>query len=459
MDNSRAILAESTLIGCLISANHTFDRIADIVSETDFALAAHRSIFAAIAGLAAKDNPYDAVSVADALGAQGALDGVGGVPVLYDIADRFTTAANIKHYARLVREQSVLRQVAVIGDDIAEDARTAEDESAEILGRAQRRIEDIAEQAQRGAGAMDMRSVMRAALSDLEERAQHKGELIGVPSGYADFDRMTSGLCPSDLVILAARPSMGKTALALNIAEHAAVDRGLPTVFFSLEMSSESIGQRLVASRARVDMARLRAAELEEYEWARVTAATGVLSRGKLLIDDAPSLTTTDIAARSRRIARAHGGLSLIVVDYLQLISTKGRVENRNVEVMKISQELKALAKAMKAPVIALSQLSRGVEQRTNKRPMMSDLRDSGGIEQDADLVLLLYRDEYYNSESPDAGTAELIIAKHRNGPTGTVRLAFSGAICRFDALSQDWAPQRREQGKKAKSRSADYDY
>lgn len=456
MDNQRAARAESALLGCLICANHSWDDIADLVSEVDFTSAANRTVFANIAALAANDEPFDVVTLADRMDANGSLVSIDGLPTLSLLMEGFTTAANVKSYAGIIREQSVLRQVARVADEAATSAREAHDGASEILEAAQRRFGEIAEQAQRGAGAIGMQAMIATAIANLEERYSRKGAIAGVSTGYPDLDKMTSGLCAGDMVIIAGRPSMGKTAFALNIAENVAIDQGKPVAFFSLEMSAESLGQRMIASRARVDLVKLRTADLDDAEWARVTAATGSMRKAPLLVDDAAALTMIDIAARARRMSRTAGGLSLIVVDYLQLINSKGKTENRNVEIMKVSQDLKALAKTLRVPVVALSQLSRGVESRPSKRPMMSDLRDSGGIEQDADLVMLMYRDDYYNSDSPEAGTAEIIIAKHRNGPTGSVRAAFNGACCRFDPLAHGWEPRQSEK-KQRRPKSMEY--
>lgn len=455
MDNERAILAESTLIGCLISAPNTWDRIADMLTEVDFVLSSHRAIFSAIAGLAAKNDPYDAVSLADALSAKGALEEIGGVSVLYDIADRFTTAANIRHYAKLIRDQSVLRQVATIADEVAEVARSGEEGADDVLGVAQHRLGEISDQAQRG-GPEQLRTVLGRVVVQIDERFNSDAEMMGVATGLADFDRMTSGLCEQDLCILAARPSMGKTALALGIADHVATKSRKPVLFFSLEMSQDAIGTRLLAMRARIDMMRLRTGKLLDEEWPRLTTATAAMADAPLYIDDSAWLSTTDMTARARRLAR-NADLSLVIVDYLQLIRGSAKAENRNIEVMRISQDLKNLAKSLKVPVLALSQLNRGVEQRPNKRPMMSDLRDSGGIEQDADLIMMLYRDEVYHKDSPFKGTAELIIAKQRNGPVGTCRLAFDGPSTRFGDLARGWQEPQPEPQKARPRRAVEY--
>lgn len=461
MDNQRAMRAQSALLGCLLASNAEWDGIADLVSAVDFVGAAYRTIFAAIADQAARYEPFDLVSLAERLERDGTLNDIGGVPAISALTDHVNAPGNAPHYARIVREQSVLRQLTHVCDTLSRTARDAEQEAHVILESAQRQIGEIAEQAQRGQGARTMAQLLPDLIQYLDDASQRGGGLVGLATGYERLDALTSGLQSQDLIILAARPSMGKTTLALNIAEHVSMQPDAkPAAFFSLEMSARALGLRSMASQARVDFGRLRNGNLDEAEWGRVTAGSMRLNAARLHLDDAPALTVADIAARCRKIARAHGGLSLVVVDYLQLIASRGKVENRNIEVMKISQELKALAKSLDVPLLALSQLNRGLEQRTNKRPVMSDLRDSGGIEQDADLIVFLYRDEVYNEQSSMRGIAEAIIAKQRNGATGTVNLAFNGTICRFDNLSRDWRPPEPEQSKaRANGRKTDYEY
>lgn len=459
MDNQRAQRAQATLLGCLLLSNDTWDGVADLVSAVDFVGNGHRLIFAAIADQAARYEPFDLITLADRLERDGHLEAIGGVPSLALLTETVTAPGNAPHYARLVREQSVLRQLASTCDTFASAARAGEQEAHVILETAQRSVGEIAEQAQRGQGTRSMAQLLPDVLEYLEEACRRGGDLVGLGTGYEQFDTLTSGLQAQDLIILAARPSMGKTTWALNIAEHVAMQPDAkPVAFFSLEMSARSLGLRSLASQARVDFGRLRNGNLADDEWMRVTAASVRLKAARLHIDDAPALTVADIAARCRKLARAHGGLSLVVVDYLQLIASRGRAENRNIEVMKISQDLKALAKTLGVPVLALSQLNRGLEQRTNKRPLMADLRDSGGIEQDADLIVFLYRDEVYNEQTTARGTAEAIVAKQRNGATGTVHLAFGGSICRFDNLARDWRPPEPAPLRKP-SRRVDYEY
>lgn len=447
MDNPRAIRAEQALLGCLICENSVWDRIADVVTEGDFVMLGHRAIFAAIGAAAARNDPFDMVTLADQIESSGKLDQIGGLATLGLLVDTFTTAANAKNYARIVREQSILRRTAQVAEDISRQARAGEDDPGSILDSAQQRLNEIADSGRAG-GFSPLRVALGKAVMSIDEAYQNGQSIVGVPSGFVDLDRLTSGFGRQDLIILAARPSMGKTALALSIADHVSVEQQRPVAMFSLEMSSESLGMRMISMRAGIDLKRVRQGDLAESEWSSVTLATSRLSNAPMFIDDSASLTMTEITARARRVHREHQ-LSLIIVDYLQLIGSVGKSENRNVEVMKISQQLKALAKSLNVPVIALSQLSRGVEQRPSKKPMMSDLRDSGGIEQDADLILLLYRDDVYNENSAYAGTAEVIVAKQRNGPTGIARLAFLPHFARFGNLANDWKPIERESAPK----------
>lgn len=456
MDNNRAYRAEQSLLGALMLDNAAWDRVCDLVSAGDFSRAEHRVIFEAIAQQVEAGNPFDIVTLADALERSDKaklLDG--GIAMLAMIESTTASAANAKRYAQLVREQSILRQIVSTCSDVSERAADGEDEPAAILEAGIKRMGEIAEQSQRGNGLQDMRALMRDMIEHLEAVASKDGDLLGVSTGYRDLDAKTSGFQPSDLIILAGRPSMGKSTLAMNIAENVALNSELPVLVFSLEMSGRQLVMRTTASQGIVDFSRLRHADLDDGEWARVISSSMAMQKTKLRIDDAPGLAISDIAARARKAHREQGGLALIVVDYLQLITTHGRTENRTIEVAKISQGLKSLAKSLSVPVLALSQLSRAVEQRGDKRPMMSDLRDSGGIEQDADMIAFIYRDEVYNPESPAKGVAEVIIAKQRNGETGTVRLAFRGQYCRFDSLAPGWEPPERESSKKR----GKYDY
>lgn len=457
MDNQRAARAEQAVLGCLISNNQTWDQIADKVSEADFVMSTHRTIFAAIASLAVNDDPFDVVTLAERMDRDGTLEGIGGLQTIGLILDSQSASANVKAYAKIVRDQSILRQIARASEEAADLARLGEEDPSVILEAAQQRLGDIADDGSSG-GPVEMKAVMIDVIAKIDAAFHADKDMTGVPSGLVDLDAKTSGFNPQDLIILAARPSMGKTALAVTIADHVSIDCNLPVLFFSLEMSNEAVGMRFTSARSRVPLAKIRNGKLmEDEDWPRFTLASSKLSRANLMIDDTASLTITDMTVRARRAQRKHG-LAMIIVDYLQLMTGSGKAENRNIEVMKMSQGLKAMAKSLNVPVIALSQLSRGVEQRPNKRPLMSDLRDSGGIEQDADLILFIYRDEVYSPDSKLKGTAEIIIAKQRNGPIGMVRTAFDPQTCRFDSLSRGWVPPQSD-GDAKQSKRKEYDY
>jgi len=458
MDNQRAARAEQAVLACLISNNQTWDRISDKVSETDFVMSSHRAIFSAISALAEKDEPFDLVTLAERMERDGTLEGIGGMPTIGLILDSHAASENVRAYADIVRDQSILRQITKASEHAADRARLGEEEPSLILEAAQQRLGEIEDGGRRG-GPVQMKTILGRVIKSVDESFNADSDMIGVPSGLEDLDAKTSGFCPQDLIILAARPSMGKTALAVTIADHISVNRQLPVLFFSLEMSGEAVGMRFTSVRSRIPLARIRNGKLmEDDDWPKVTSAGSMLSGARLLIDDTASLSVNDMLTRARR-AKRDFGLSLIIVDYLQLMGGSGKAENRNIEVMRMSQGLKAMAKSLNVPVIALSQLNRGVEQRPNKRPMMSDLRDSGGIEQDADLILFIYRDEVYSPDSKFKGTAEIIIAKQRNGPIGMVRTTFDPETCRFDSLFQGWKPEESEPSNGKQKQKTEYDY
>lgn len=439
------IRAEQSLIGGLMLDQDAWDKIADAVSADDFYRREHRRIFGVIADLANQDQPRDIVTVAERLERAGELESAGGLSYIGALANETPSAANVRTYASIVRQASVMRQTIAVCADISASAYNPEGKDpAEIINDAAARIGAIAEQGQRGKAPQSMRAVISGVIEYLTEMCERDGSLLGLSTGFADLDAQTAGLQGGDLIIVAGRPSMGKTTLAMNIAERAALD-GKRVLVFSLEMPEKQIGLRSIASCARVNFGRLRNSNLDDNEWKRVTASGARLSASQMLIDDYSSLTTLDIATRARRLHR-ESKLDLIVIDYLQLISSHGKSENRTVEVAKQTRELKLLAKSLNVPVVVLSQLNRGLAARADKRPVMSDLRESGAIEQDADVILLLYRDEVYNESSPDKGTAEVIIGKQRNGPVGTVRLAFNGEQVRFDDLSPEWRRAEPEQ-------------
>ena len=429
-----SIEAEQSVLGGLMLDNEAWDKIADIIVEEDFYRHDHRQIFRAIQGLAEKNQPFDVVTLSEQLNAVHELENVGGLSYLGTLAKNTPSAANIAAYAKIVRERSVMRQLISVGNRISESCYDSEGRSSEeLLDQAETLVFKIAEQGSRGRRDFtSIKDLLVKAVDRIDALFQQDNPITGVATGYNDFDDMTSGLQASDLVIVAGRPSMGKTTFALNIAENAALKCGVPVAVFSMEMPGEQLAMRLLSSLGRIDQHKLRTGKLEDEDWPRLTSAVGLLAEAKMFIDDTPGLTPNELRARARRLAREHG-LGMIVIDYLQLMQTSGRSENRTNEISEISRSLKGLAKELNVPVIALSQLNRSLEQRPNKRPVMSDLRESGAIEQDADVIVFIYRDEVYNEDSPDKGTAEIIIGKQRNGPIGHCRLTFLGQYTRFE--------------------------
>ena len=432
-----SIDAEQSVLGGLMLDNEAWDRVAEKVVEQDFYLRSHRFIFAAMSRLAEAAQPIDIITVSENLEANQQLDDVGGFAYLGEIAKNTPSAANILAYADIVRERAVVRDMISVAHDIADAGYDTQGRtSAELLDFAETKVFKIAEQrANANEGPEPINAILAKTIEKIDElfRSPHDG-VTGVSTGYVDLDKMTNGMQPSDLIIVAARPSMGKTTFAMNLCEHAAITSDKPVLIFSLEMPSEQIMMRMLASLGRIDQTKVRTGQLEDEDWARLSSAIELLNtKGKMYIDDGSGLTPTEVRSRARRVAREHGGLSMIMVDYLQLMTVPGMSENRTLEIAEISRSLKALAKELKVPVVALSQLNRSLEQRADKRPVNSDLRESGSIEQDADLIMFIYRDEVYNDDSPDKGTAEVIIGKQRNGPIGRVRLTFHGRYSRFD--------------------------
>lgn len=432
-----SIEAEQSVLGGLMLDNDAWDRVAEKVVEQDFYLRAHRFIFAAMARLAEASQPIDIITVSEDLEANLQLDEVGGFAYLGEIAKNTPSAANILAYAEIVRERAVVRDMISVAHDIADAGYDTQGRtSAELLDFAETKVFKIAEQrTNANEGPEPINSILAKTIEKIDElfRSPHDG-VTGVSTGYVDLDKMTNGMQPSDLIIVAARPSMGKTTFAMNLCEHAAITSDKPVLIFSLEMPSEQIMMRMLASLGRIDQTKVRTGQLEDEDWARLSSAIELLNtKGKMYIDDGSGLTPTEVRSRARRVAREHGGLSMIMVDYLQLMTVPGLSDNRTLEIAEISRSLKALAKELKVPVVALSQLNRSLEQRADKRPVNSDLRESGSIEQDADLIMFIYRDEVYNDDSPDKGTAEVIIGKQRNGPIGRIRLTFHGRYSRFD--------------------------
>jgi len=429
--------SEQSVLGGLLLSADAWDRIAGLISEMDFYTADHRKIFRAVARLMEQNKPVDVMTVAEFLDNHGALEGIGGVAYLAMLAQNTPSAANIVYYASLVRDRAMRRQVMRAAMDVLEAiANPAGRSSRELLDLAQGRFGAISETATKGqCGPVPVSQVMATVLAHIDDLASRKSQetVTGLRTGYAELDDMTTGLQAGELVILAARPSMGKTSIALNICEHAAIEQKKNVAFFSLEMANDQLGVRLLSAHSRLHAQRVKVGRLNDGEWKRLTDAAGHLSDAAIWLDEEGSLSAPELRSRARRIHRECGGLHLVVIDYLQLMQTSGRSDNRAYEMAEISRSLKLLAKELHCPVIALSQLNRTLEGRPNKRPIMSDLRDSGGIEQDADLILFVYRDEVYNPDGLDHGIAELIVGKQRNGPTGTVYVNFIGEQMRFE--------------------------
>ncbi|KFA28049.1 replicative DNA helicase [Xanthomonas vasicola] len=435
-----SVEAEQAVLGGLMLAPDAFDRVNDQLTENDFYRRDHRLIYRAIRELNEKDRPFDAVTLGEWFESQGKLEQVGDGAYLIELASTTPSAANIAAYAEIVRDKAVLRQLIEVGTTIVNDGFQPEGrESVELLASAEKAVFKIAEAGARGrTDFVAMPGALKDAFEELRNRFENGGNITGLPTGYTDFDAMTAGLQPTDLIILAARPAMGKTTLALNIAEYAAIKSKKGVAVFSMEMSASQLAMRLISSNGRINAQRLRTGALEDEDWARVTGAIKMLKETKIFIDDTPGVSPEVLRSKCRRLKREHD-LGLIVIDYLQLMSVPGNSENRATEISEISRGLKGLAKELNVPVIALSQLNRSLETRTDKRPVMADLRESGAIEQDADMIVFIYRDDYYNKEnSPDKGLAEIIIGKHRGGPTGSCKLKFFGEYTRFDNLAHD---------------------
>lgn len=433
-----SVEAEQSVLGGLMLDNRAFDQLADRIREEDFYRYDHRLIYRVMTRLSEHNKPLDVLTVSEALREINELDNAGGEIYLFELANNTPSVANISAYADIVRERSVLRQLIAAANDIASNAFNPQGRtSVEVLDEAERKVFAISESGTRGTGPQNVKEFLAKTMDRIDTLFQSDDPITGIPTGYHDLDNMTSGLQTADLVIIAGRPSMGKTMIAMNIAENIALKTRLPTLVFSMEMPGEALVMRLLSSLCRIDQQRIRTGKLEDEDWPRISSTVSMLSDAPLYIDDTPALSPTELRARARRLAKEYGQLGLIVVDYLQLMQVPGFAENRTAEISEISRSLKALAKELKVPVIALSQLNRGLEQRADKRPVMSDLRESGAIEQDADLIAFVYRDEVYNENSPDKGTAELIIAKQRNGPIGKIRLTFLGQYTRFDNLAR----------------------
>ena len=437
--------AEQSVLGGLLLDNSAWDRVADMVVPGDFYRHEHRLIFEHIRKLIDGSRPADAITVFESLQAAGKSEDAGGLVYLNTLAQNTPSAANVRRYAEIVRDRSVLRRLVSVGDEIATSAlNTQGRDTKEVLDAAEAAVFQIAESSARGKqGFIDMDRLLTGVverITELFERAD-PSDVTGVPTGFSDLDTMTSGLQKGDLVIVAGRPSMGKTAFSLNVGEHVAIDKGMPVAVFSMEMGAPQLALRLLSSVGRINQQRLRTGRLESDDWSRLSSAMEKMQGAHMYIDETPALNGIDLRARARRLARQCGQLGLIIVDYLQLMSASSEGENRATEISEISRGLKALAKELQVPVIALSQLNRTVEQRTDRRPVMSDLRESGAIEQDADLILALYREEAYNPDTPEKGVAEVIVLKQRNGPIGRVKLRFGGEFTRFDNLARGAEP------------------
>ncbi len=437
----QSLEGEQAILGSLLLSGGSFDRVAEIVNENDFYLYSHRLVFRAIASLAGENKPTDVVTVVDWLEGRALLEEADGLHYIGALAEETPSADNVVNYAQIVRERSVKRQLIAVANDIADSAFSKEGtDSKTLLDMAEEKVMGIADQsAKAGGGFEDITSVLSAAVDRINYLFQNEEAITGLSTGFDDLDEKTSGLQPSDLIIVAGRPSMGKTTFAMNIAEYAALEAPSPVAVFSLEMPAEQLAMRMIASLGRVELQALRTGKLSEQDWSRIISAITLLNEKKnIFIDDTAGLTPTDLRARARRLHREHG-LSLIVIDYLQLMQIAGGGENRTNEISEISRSLKAIAKELEVPVVALSQLNRSLEQRPDKRPVMSDLRESGAIEQDADVIMFIYRDEVYNPEAEDnKGKAEVLIRKQRNGPIGTVDLTFLGKYTRFESYSPE---------------------
>lgn len=431
--------AEQSLLGGIMLDERAWDQIADVVASNDFYRPDHRLIFGAMGDLIERNQPLDAITVGDHLQRQDKLDDAGGRAYLARLVGNTPGAANIRSYASIVREHAMLRQLIEVGGDIAASAFESEGRQvAELVDQAEQRVFEIAERGERrGSGFVALKEVVQPSIDRLDALSNSEDGITGVATGFEDLDSRTAGLQPGDLVVIAGRPSMGKTTLALNIAENAAIGHNLPIGIFSMEMPKEQVTLRMIGSIGRVDQSHLRSGRLTEDDWTRINSAVSIMSNAPIFVDDAPGLTPTEVRARARRLKREHG-LGLVVVDYLQLMQVSGSTENRATEISEISRSLKGLARELNVPVVALSQLNRSVEQRNDKRPVMSDLRESGAIEQDADVILFIYREEVYDSETPKKGVAEIIIGKQRNGPIGMFLLTFKGEFTRFESHIPD---------------------
>lgn len=435
-----SIEAEQSVLGGLMLDASGFDGVAEIVGQDDFYRASHRQIFAVMVDLLEQEQPIDVITVSEELDRREELERVGGLSYITEMASAVAGSSNLPAYARIVRERSTLRQLIVAATEIAKASYSPGAMGADdLLQMAEKKVMQIAEERPKEGGFVNVNSLLKLAVEKIDELFRQDSDLTGVSTGLSDLNEKTSGWQPGELIILAARPSMGKTALALNFVEAALMTQPKPVLVFSLEMPADSLVVRMLSSIGRIDQGNIRTGRLTEDDWPKLEAAARKMKDKLLFIDDTAGLTPNEVRSRTRKVAREHGNPGMIMIDYLQLMHVGGSTEGRTQEVSEISRAMKAIAKEYQCPVICLSQLNRGVEARPNKRPMNSDLRESGAIEQDADVILFIYRDEYYNEESPDKGVAELIIGKQRNGEIGTCKAAFVGKFTRFENLAPEY--------------------
>ena len=436
-----SIEAEQAVLGGLILNNAAWDTVSEQVVSDNFYRRDHRLIFLQIARLAEAGGPVDVVTLGESLNQEGVLEEAGGMAYLYELEQNTPSASNIRAYANVVRERATLRNLIQTAQDIADSGFNPQGrESVELIDEAERRIMAVSEQVPKAGGPQPVEPLLKEVVKRIEELSESDSDITGLSTGYLELDRMTSGLQRADMIVVAGRPGMGKTSLAMNLVEHAVLQMEKTVLVFSMEMSATQLILRLLASVGRIDQTRIRSGQLDHDDWARLSSAMERLKDVPLYIDDTPALNPTEVRSRARRLLREHGELGLIMVDYLQLMRVSGNSEGRVAEISEISRNLKAIAKEFDCPVLAVAQLNRALEQRPNRRPVNSDLRDSGAIEQDADVIMFIYRDEFYNEDSPDKGVAEIIFGKQRNGPTGIRKLAFNGKYTRFDNLAPEAA-------------------
>ncbi len=437
--------AEQSVLGGVLLDNNTMDHILDVVEEEDFYRDAHRKLFAAMREMHASNDAIDYLTLEDRLNQKKQLEEIGGVAYLSSLTDLVPTTANITHYAKIVRDKAIARRLINASTEIMRAGFEDSEDLTDYLDQAEQLIFNVS-QRRSLVGVTPIKELVKESFAAIEKLYEHKDAYTGLATGFTELDQLTAGFQKSDLIIVAGRPSMGKTSLALNIAQYAAQQNGTPVLLFSLEMSKESLTMRLLCAEARVDFQRMRSGHLTDSDWGRLARAAGQLSESELFIDDTAGIRVMEMRAKSRRVRaeleKQGKQLGMVMVDYLQLASAGRHMDSREREISEISRSLKGLAKELNIPVVAMSQLSRKTESRESKRPQMSDLRESGAIEQDADVILFIYRDEVYNQDSPDKGTAEIIIGKQRNGPTGTVQLQFSPEFTRFENLTHDRYPE-----------------